>query len=63
MLFNPRSQGWSEHFRWSDDGLRIVGRTSIGRATVAALRLADDPDAILVRAYWVLAGWHPPTDV
>jgi hypothetical protein len=61
-LFNPRSQRWSEHFRWSDDGLRIVGLTPTGRATVAALHLADDPDAILVRSYWVLAGWHPPTE-
>jgi len=20
----------------------------------------DDPDALLVRSFWVLAGWHPP---
>jgi hypothetical protein len=60
-LFNPRTQRWSEHFRWTADGLRIVGSTPTGRATVALLRLADDPDAILVRSYWVQAGWHPPT--
>jgi hypothetical protein len=59
-LFNPRTQIWSEHFSWIDDGLRIVGRTPVGRATVIALRLSDDPDAILVRSYWVLAGGHPP---
>lgn len=53
---------WSEHFRWSDDGLRIIGLTPIGRATVAALHLDDDPDALVVRGYWVLAGWHPPAD-
>ncbi len=29
---------------------------------MALLHLADDPDALLVRAHWVLAGWHPPTD-
>jgi|SRR5712691_5521770 len=62
-LFNPRTQRWLEHFHWSDDGLRILGLTPIGRATVAALHLADDPDAIEVRSYWVAAGWHPPTDV
>jgi len=62
-LFNPRLQKWSEHFAWTADGLRIVGRTPIGRATVAALHLDDDPDANVVRGYWVLAGWHPPTDV
>jgi len=61
-LFNPRLQLWSEHFRWSADGLRIIGQTPVGRATVAALHIADDPDALLVRAFWVLAGWHPPRD-
>ena len=33
-----------------------------GRATVAALHLSDDPDALTVRSYWVVAGWHPPTE-
>jgi hypothetical protein len=61
-LFNPRLQAWFEHFRWADDGLRIVGLTPIGRATVAALHLSDDPDALEVRSYWLLAGWHPPKD-
>jgi len=61
-LFNPRTQVWSEHFRWSEDGLRIIGLTPIGRATVAALHLSDDPDALEVRNRWVSAGWHPPED-
>jgi len=62
LLFNPRLQGWFENFRWADDGLRIVGLTPIGRATVEALHLSDDADALEVRSYWVLAGWHPPKD-
>lgn len=61
-LFNPRLQHWHEHFEWSVDGLRILGKTATGRATVAALRLDSDPDALIVRGYWVLAGWHPPSD-
>ncbi len=61
-LFNPRTQVWSEHFQWTEDGLRIVGRTPTGRATVSALHLSEDPDAIEVRSYWVMAGWHPPED-
>lgn len=61
-LFNPRTQRWSEHFQWSADGIRIVGLTPTGRATVIALHLSDDPDALEVRSYWVLAGWHPPAD-
>jgi hypothetical protein len=62
LFFNARRQRWSDHFEWSGDGLRILGRTPTGRATVAALHLDDDPDALVVRSYWVLAGWHPPGD-
>ena len=61
-LFNPRIQVWSEHFRWAEDGIKIIGKTLTGRATVVALHLSDDPDALEVRSYWVLAGWHPPED-
>lgn len=61
-LFNPRTQAWFEHFRWSEDGLRIIGLTPIGRANVVALHLSDDPDVLTVRSYWVLAGWHPPRE-
>lgn len=60
-LFNPRGQNWFDHFKWSTDGLRIIGVTAVGRATVSALRLSDDYDVLLVRSYWVAAGWHPPT--
>ena len=34
-LFDPRTQNWDEHFAW--DGLRITGRTAVGRATVCVL--------------------------
>lgn len=61
-LFNPRTQNWHEHFQWSQDGLRIIGRTPTGRATVAELHLSDDPDALQVRSNWVVVGWHPPED-
>jgi hypothetical protein len=61
-LFNPRSQKWFEHFKWADDGLRIIGLTAVGRATVEALHLSADQDALAVRSYWVLAGWHPPRE-
>jgi hypothetical protein len=61
-LFNPRIQVWFEHFFWTEDGLQIVGKTPTGRATVKALHLSDDADALEVRSYWVLAGWHPPKD-
>lgn len=59
-LFNPRTQNWFAHFRWSEDGIHIIGLTPTGRASVIALHLSDDTDALLVRSFWVVAGWHPP---
>jgi HNH endonuclease len=62
-LFNPRTHVWTEHFAWSLDGVRIVGLTSIGRATVEALRLNNE-FIVLARRFWVEAGrWPPPEDV
>ena len=58
-LFHPNRQRWEEHFRWSDDGLYIVGLTPIGRATVTTLDL-NRPQLVIARRYWVDAGWHPP---
>jgi hypothetical protein len=40
-LFNPRTQKWTDHFRWSEDGIRVIGLTPIGRATVSALHLSN----------------------
>ena len=36
-LFDPRRDVWTDHFRW--DGSILVGKTAIGRATVALLRI------------------------
>lgn len=58
-LFNPRTQQWSKHFAWSDDGVQILGLTPSGRATVEALRL-NNPYIVPARRLWVIAGWHPP---
>ena len=54
-LFNPRMDDWSEHFRWSRDWKRIIGRTPMGRATVAALNMNDE---LLqeARPFWHSAG-------
>ena len=60
-LFNPRTQRWSDHFAWSDDGARIVGRTATGRATVLALRQNNDY-VVSARRHWTPARWHPPDD-
>jgi hypothetical protein len=60
-FFNPRSQEWADHFQWSQDGVRIIGKTPTGRATIEALQL-NRPVAVKGRANWVKAGWHPPKD-
>jgi len=39
-LFHPRLQVWAEHFQWN--GLEVLGRTAIGRGTVAALELNSE---------------------
>lgn len=61
-LFNPRTQAWGDHFQWSQDGVKIIGLTPVGRATVAALQLNNEI-AVNVRRNWVMVGWHPPADV
>lgn len=58
-LFHPREQVWQEHFSWDDSGVRILGKTAVGRATVDALRL-NRPVAVNARRVWVVAGRHPP---
>lgn len=60
VLFNPRLQNWSEHFRWNEDGTEIMGITPEGRATVVALKL-NRPVAVVTRRLWVTAGWWPPS--
>ena len=46
-LFNPRRDDWDEHFRWR--GPRLVGKTAIGRVTIAVLRI-NLPYRVAVRA-------------
>lgn len=45
-LFHPRQDSWDQHFYW--DGLRIVGRTAIGRTTVRVLEM-NLPERLRVR--------------
>src|SRR5262245_23139688 len=60
-LFDPRRQQWGDHFFWSSDGTNVLGKTACGRATVLALQL-NNWIAVMVRAQWVAAGWHPPKE-
>ena len=56
-LFNPRRHKWERHFRW--DGPYLVGRTAVGRVTVAVLAM-NDPAVVEVRAALLEEGRFPP---
>jgi hypothetical protein len=57
-LFNPRTQKWDRHFQWTQDRLRILGKTATGRATVDALDLNNEL-IVAVRALWIQMGAFP----
>jgi hypothetical protein len=52
-LFNPRRHKWSRHFRWN--GPVLVGRTAVGRATIAVLQI-NAPHRIAQRAALIVEG-------
>jgi hypothetical protein len=56
-LYNPRRERWSEHFRW--EGVRLVGQTATGRATVTALDM-NRPLMLAIRHEEANLGRHPP---
>jgi hypothetical protein len=58
-LFNPRTQRWSEHFEWIQNGQSLRGLTPTGRATIGRLRM-NQPRIVEARSIWILAGIHPP---
>lgn len=58
-LFHPRKHEWKSHFEWSADGLTILGRTAIGRATVILLAM-NHSLIVSARSFWVDLGVHPP---
>ena len=60
-LFNPRTQVWADHFRWTPEGDSVVGVSPCGRATEATLNL-NRPAIVVARRAWVSVGWHPPVD-
>jgi hypothetical protein len=57
-LFNPRSDRWQDHFVWSNDKLKLLGTTPIGRATVNALNCNRDR-LISIRIADIAVNRHP----
>jgi hypothetical protein len=58
-LFHPRRHKWSRHFRW--EGPLLMGRTSIGRATIRVLGI-NDPFAVELRRTLIEEGIFPGPD-
>ena len=56
-LFHPREHDWSDHFAWN--GFRLIGLTSIGRATILALHLNHER-RLRIRHAEQLFGLFPP---
>ena len=56
-LYHPRTDSWTEHFRWN--GARLEGRTPIGRATIGVLEM-NHPDSIAIRLELIASGLFPP---
>jgi hypothetical protein len=56
-LFHPRNHSWAKHFAWDD--YHIVGLTSTGRATVAALEM-NHPRRVRIRQAEQMFGLFPP---
>lgn len=58
-LFHPRKQVWKNHFKWSNNFLKMQGLTPVGRATITKLN-TNRIENINLRA--VLIGIdHPPS--
>jgi len=57
-LFDPRRDGWQEHFRW--EGYEIRGSTAMGRAAVFALDLNHSRRVLIRKAEEVFGLFPPP---
>jgi len=61
-LFNPRTDVWSEHFRWSDRNWGMLeGRTAIARATIDRLEM-NHLDVVAIRRLLAALGVAPDAE-
>lgn len=57
-LFHPRSDRWEDHFRIEEETGAIYGRTPVGRATAARLRI-NTLLQLEARRQWMRLGLFP----
>ncbi len=60
-LYHPRLLLWSNHFEWSEDRLRMVGKTPTGRATIERLKL-NRIGLVNLRGSLMATNNQPPPD-
>ena len=58
-LYHPRQDRWGTHFYWDEDFTLMIGRTPIGRATIANLYLNRE-GAVNLRIILRIAKRRPP---
>lgn len=56
-LYNPRTQQWTDHFRWA--GVMVIPLTDSGRVTVATLAM-NRSIMLSIRHEEATRGRHPP---
>jgi len=61
-LFHPRKDKWSDHFKWDDDFLQIIGITTIGKTTIRVLDM-NRKGLVNLRKATKAVGAHPPKQV
>jgi 5-methylcytosine-specific restriction endonuclease McrA len=58
-LYHPRQHQWNNHFVWSQDLTRMIGKTPIGRTTIKRLDL-NRLGVMNLRALLASIHRHPP---
>ena len=58
-IFNPRLDVWKEHFKWSEDKIYILPKTTIGHITIELLQL-NRARILLIREADLSVNRHPP---
>jgi len=59
FLYHHRRQFWAEYFTWSSgQPVHLVGRTSVGRATIERLQM-NHPDLLIARNLLAALGRFP----
>ncbi len=57
-LYHPRHDAWGKHFEIDVETGALLGKTSIGRATIICLHMNSDTQ-LLARRLWIRLGIFP----